>query len=236
MKKILALVLFLSLTQLTMAQTINAERKYISVTGTAEMEVVPDEIYFRITLKEFIKDKNKVQIETLEKELVQAIAASGISNDNFTIEQFYGERWRQKKSKIAELYNSKSYIIKVSVPSKIDDILDKINPESIESVEICNYSHSKIQEYKKQLLTDAIKAAKVKAGYLLNAIDEQLGAVIEVSEEGTTSYSYFAPVTRNNYSNSFSGTSYEDSTPDNPSIGFQKIKLQFQVEATFAIK
>lgn len=34
------------------------DQNYIEVTGTAEMEIVPDEIYLKIVLSERIKEKN----------------------------------------------------------------------------------------------------------------------------------------------------------------------------------
>src|SRR6478736_4179157 len=51
------------------AQTAPAEHS-VKVIGTAEMEIVPDEIYVSVTLKEYMKDKKKFTIEELEKNLV----------------------------------------------------------------------------------------------------------------------------------------------------------------------
>ena len=49
----------------------------IEVAGFAEMEVVPDEIYFNISLREYFQDeknqKDKVNISTLEKQLIKAV-------------------------------------------------------------------------------------------------------------------------------------------------------------------
>ncbi|MBC7451807.1 MAG: SIMPL domain-containing protein [Cytophagales bacterium] len=235
MKTILISLLSLFVVGASMAQTpaVPLIQKSITVTGTAEMEVVPDEIYFRVVLKEYLKDKNKVPLDKLEKELTQAVTSSGVAKENFTIEQVYGERWKQKKSKDSELYSAKSYIIKISEPGKIDEILDKISPESIESVEIRNYSHSKIEEYKKQLKIEAIKAAKVKATYLLTAIDEQLGSALEISEYDNP---YSPQPYYRNQMVAQSNVSYDGAGDGGSAIGFQKIKLQFQVTAKFAIK
>jgi len=232
MKHLIASIIFICITATLFAQTTEYYQKKISVTGTAEMEIVPDEIYFRIVLKEYQKDKNKVPIDKLEKELNQAIVSAGIAKEDFTIEQVSGISWSKKKKDDAELYNSKSFIVKVSTPGKIDELLNKVNPESIYSIEIRNYSHSKIEEYKKQLKIAAIKAAKAKAIYLLEAIDEKIGVVIEVNEEGTV-YGGF-----NMIESEISNTSYEYSTSNSEpaAIGFQKIKLQFKIYATFAIQ
>ncbi|WP_018341660.1 SIMPL domain-containing protein [Cytophaga aurantiaca] len=235
MKKLITSIIFICALTSVFAQT-SVYQKTIAVTGTAEMEVVPDEIYFRVVLKEYQKDKNKVLLEKLEKELTQAVVASGIAKEDFTVEQISGYSWSRKKKDDAELYNSKSFIIKVSTPGKIDEILNKVNAESIYSVEIRNYSHSKIEEYKKQLKIEAIKAAKAKATYLLEAINEKIGPALEVNDRNAEYIGGFemfnTQVSNNEYRQYGStGSSYEDN-----STGFQKIKLQFQVNATFAIQ
>jgi len=235
MKHVFASILFICAITSVFAQANSATQKKISVTGIAEMEIVPDEIYFRVVLKEYLKDKNKVPLEKLEKELNQAITAAGIAKEDFMVEQVSGLSWSKKRKDDAELYNSKSYIIKVSAPSKMDEILNKVNAESIYSVAIRNYSHSKIIEYKKQLKIEAIKAAKTKATYLLEAIDEKIGGAIEIREQNEEPVVWdLNPV----YAQSrVSNNSYEhESSYDNSDIGFQKIKLQFQISATFAIQ
>jgi uncharacterized protein len=235
MKHLIVSVIFICACTAVFAQNVNPVQKKISVTGTAEMEIVPDEIYFRIVLKEYLKDKHKVPLEKLEKELTQAVTVAGIAKEDFMVEQVEGYSWSRKRKDDAELYNSKSFIIKVSAPGKIDEVLGKANPESIYSVGIRNYSHSKIEEYKKLLKIQAIKAAKAKADYLLEAIDEKLGSVLEVSEYDNNNLGGFymeeAQISNNAY------MQYNNSVADEyPSVGFQKIKLQFQVSAVFAIQ
>jgi len=235
MKNLITSIIFICTCASAFAQTTSATQKKISVTGIAEMEIVPDEIYFRVVLKEYLKDKNKVPLEKLEKELNQAITAAGITKEDFMVEQVSGLSWSKKRKDDAELYNSKSYIIKVSAPAKMDEILNKVNAESIYSVAIRNYSHSKIIEYKKQLKIEAIKAAKAKATYLLEAIDEKIGGAVEIREQDEEPVMWdLNPVyaqsrVSNNSFNAENGFETSD-------IGFQKIKLQFQISATFAIQ
>lgn len=232
MKKIVFSLVALGLSIWSFAQPAPPIQKSITVTGTAEMEIVPDEIYFRVVLKEYQKDKNKVELEKLEKELAQAVTACGIAKEDLMVETVYGDRWRKNKYKTAELYNSKTYIIKVSTPGKIDEVLDKMNPESIYSVSIRNYTHSKMEEYKKQLKIQAMKAAKEKANYMLAAVDEKLGVLLEVNEND---YQPIMNVPQYRMANVQWDSNYE-SVDGGQDIGFQKIKIQFQVTARFAIQ
>lgn len=234
MKRILALVVFL-IPFLAMAQT-NGDLivKTITVTGTAEREIVPDQIYFNVVLKEYMKDKSKIGMEKIEKDFMKAIQDAGIPITDVTIEQVYGQRWRQKRKSDAEFLSSKSFLVKVSNPNIMDDVMDKVNPEAIENVEISHYDHSKMTEFKKELKIEAVKAAKEKAGYLLGAINEQLGEAIEVSEYDIS----YGPV-YNNFANVRAQVSYDavyEGGESYPQAGFKKIKISYSVTVKFRIK
>ncbi|MDQ3681647.1 MAG: hypothetical protein M3352_01075 [Bacteroidota bacterium] len=54
------------------AQTVNTYPKTTTVTGSAEMEVIPDEIYVQVDLKEYEKKgQSKVNIETIKKRFLR---------------------------------------------------------------------------------------------------------------------------------------------------------------------
>jgi uncharacterized protein YggE len=158
-------------------------RKSISVAGTAEMEIGPDEIYVSITLQEYKDGSNKIVMETLEKAMREVLNTMKIDAKNLTIEGSYGYRnYIPKKHKQKEFFLSKTYQLKMSELSKYNELIDRLEDEGISQVNISRTHHSKIQEFKKQLKINAIKAAKEKADYLLVAINEQLGEALEVND------------------------------------------------------
>ena len=74
--------------------------KKIEVSGSAEEEIVPDEIFFAITLKEYLDDdKKKVSIDKLERQLNDAVRKLGVAEEDFRIEdiQSYNYDWYRKK-------------------------------------------------------------------------------------------------------------------------------------------
>src|SRR4051812_32841309 len=84
---------FLAFSALGQSSTYNPlEVKKIEVSGTAEMEVIPDEIYYSISLKEYKDNSKKVEIETLEKQLAKAVNEAGIAKENFQLENVTGYR------------------------------------------------------------------------------------------------------------------------------------------------
>jgi uncharacterized protein len=225
---------------LTYSQTPPPEKKSITVTGSAEMEVVPDEIYFMIVLQEYMnKDKVKVGIEILEKELQNSVSAADIPKENLQIENVFGQQWVYKKRKQHDFLSSKRYIIKLSDPTKIDGILDKLDPQGIDRISISKLSYSKIEQFRKELKIQAIKNAKEKARYLLEAIGEQLGEPIFI-REGVVSEQPIVwdlnPV-YNQSSNSRNGYfDLDASIGSGNAISFKSMILRFEITAEFKIK
>ena len=228
MKKLILSALILFSITATQAQTIDLRRK-IEVSGTAETEVTPDIIYFSISLKEYMDGRNRVDINTLENQLVKAVADAGISKEDLMINNISGYTTYQKK-KDPNFLASKQYRIKFHDLNSINQILSAIDPKSIQSTYIESYDYSKIDDLKKELKLKALVAAKDKAIYLLNGIGEKLGGAIEITEVDDNSY---APVRNVMYSMA-KAANVGDAQPEQD-IDFKKIKLSFRINAVFEI-
>ena len=208
-------------------------QKRIAVQGSAEMEVIPDEIYFTITLKEYEKDRKKINLTRLEQQLARAVKRQGIPEENFQVENIFGYNWNHKKKRSENFMASKSYRLKLENLNKMNDLLDELDEKGVQSVNVANYTHSKIKDFRKELKLKALIAAKEKAGYLLGGIGEELGEVLEVSEVQLGS-----PVPLRS-ARTFSNMAMEfDAVEEQAAmdIGFKTIKLRFTINAVFAIK
>ncbi len=222
----------------TFAQTTpTPPRKTIAVTGTAEMEIVPDEIYVSITLQEYKENGNKVVMETLEKLFREVVNTMKIDAKNLTIEGSYGYRnYIPKKHKQKEFFLSKTYQLKMSELSKYNELIDRLEDEGISNVYISRTHHSKMEELKKQLKINAIKAAKEKAGYLLTAINEQLGETLEVNEQVNNEYFPMYNNMRANVNMKVMGSYDSNGSSEEPAIEMKTIKITCQISVVFAIK
>ena len=80
------------------------------------------------------------------------------------------------------MLSSIAYQIKFTNTKLIDDLVNRLDDEATNNFSIIKTSHSKITEYRKQLKISAVKAAKEKAIYLSESINEQLGAAITIAE------------------------------------------------------
>ena len=103
---------------------------------------------------------------------------------------------------------------------------------------VVRVSHSKIQEFRKQLKIQAVKAAKEKAAYLADAINEQLYVAVSISEPEEVDYGRVSTMA-NSISQMRLSNSMETEDDDDDSggvIDFKKFKLRFEVKAVFALK
>jgi uncharacterized protein YggE len=222
--------------------TVQPFMKKIDVTGAAELEVVPDRIFFSISLREYFKerDKDRVDIEGLEKQLVAAVREAGVPKENFQIENIYGNRWQwNTRKKPVDFLESKRYVLELSDLTKIDPILSKVDAKGIEYVTISRYDHTKMEQYRRDLKIKALQAAKEKASYLLQSVGEQPGGVLEIQELGDNIY-YPQPHMEARSNMMVKAEMAQDAGATaggaDSDIGFKKIKLRYEMRAAFAIK
>ncbi|MFN4881700.1 MAG: SIMPL domain-containing protein [Bacteroidota bacterium] len=154
---------------------------YIEVNGTAEKEVVPDEIFISITLREKYVDKTKITIDIQEESLINALKNIGIDLSNLYLSDAnadYVKVYWQKK----DVLTRKDYTLKVSNATAVGNVFIELDKIKITDAYVSKVNHSKIDSLKKDVKIKAIQSAKDKADYLLQAIGEKTGKPIIVKE------------------------------------------------------
>lgn len=234
MKRVLALAFVALFSISAMAQQVDL-RKKISVSGSAEAEVTPDIIYLSISLKEYFKDNNskkRVDITDLENQLYNAVLKAGIAKENLMVNDISSYNYATEKKKNPDFLASKQYRLKVTDLNKWNDIISAVDAKGIAYTNIESYDYSKIEVLKKELKIKALQAAKVKAQYMVEALDEKLGGVIDIQEVNNESYPQ--PMYRANVMMMKSEAMGADAAA--PELDFKKIKLNYVVNTVFEIK
>lgn len=244
MKQLLALLITTTLLYTANAQQpltsgANPFPRTITVSGSAEMEVIPDEIYVKVDLREYDrKGSPKVSIDQVKAEFLQNVRSIGLPDSAVSIasyEGYSGYQWWKKKKKDPEMYASISYQIKFNSSYKIDELVNLLNDEATQNFQVIRTSHSKINEYRRQLKIQAMKAAKDKAVYLTEAINEKLGEAITITEPSDVSLYYFT-VAGYMEKDKYANTRMDAASTQQQGIDFKKIKLKFDVNVLFALK
>lgn len=209
------------------------ESPYIEVTGTAEQEVIPDEIYIGITIKERYVNKLKISIEEQEGKLKTALKSLNIDLTNLYLSDANADyvkiKWQKK-----DVLTKKDYTLKVSNATMVGQVFLELEKLEITEASISKVNHSKIDSLKKDIRIKAIKDAKDKADYLLHAIGEQTGKPLIIREnEIYQPYRTFATPMMGARA-SVDAEYYIQAQEEE--IQFQKIKLQTSIYVKFSIK
>ncbi len=211
-------------------QPANTNKPIIEVTGSAEMDIIPDEIYVSVTLREFMFERKKQPIASIEKDFKEVTNNLKIDNKLISLEGVYGTYdYDYKTQKRGEFLNAKTYIIKFSDLEKYNQLVMQLDKKGIENVHIQRTGHSKMEEYRRKVKVEALKAAKEKADLMLAAIGKKAGDV-QLIRERDNNMGYHPPM----YLKSNVAMDANSESGGQP-IEMQKIKLRYEVEAHFLI-
>lgn len=226
----IALLLFAAIG--SYAQEQKPSEHFIEVTGTAELEVTPNEIYLTIRLKEFEEGRVKTTLETIDKSFLNALKEAGIDTKNLELADaglLLGGRRRDR-----DVFRQKTYQLKLSGAAEVEKFLSKIEDVKVDFVDIVRISHSELEKIELDLKIKALQAAKVKADALLKGVGAELGKAIKVYEIEIYSTDVLLRG-KMNPKMKFEANRVVVSEPES-ALEFRKFKLQAKISAQFEIK
>lgn len=207
----------------------NQKPKSIEVQGKAERTVIPDEIYLSIALKEYKSGNVRVDMNKLEANLINALKKMKIDRENLTIDNIYGYNWNWRKKKADEYLATKRFRLKLNDVKMVNDLIEKLDQKGLNSISVAKISHSQIDDIRLGLKAEALKNAKEKAKYLLDAIDETLGSAIEIQE---VNYGYESPI----YARGRTFDAAESVSNYKSELEFKSIDIKAEFRVVFEIK
>jgi uncharacterized protein len=241
MKRIFAstLILVTALASFAQQNNINPYPKTIHVTGSAEVNIIPDEIYVIVTLKEYEKkNSGKIPLEVIKQNFLGYCKSVGLPDSSVSIASYEGYNnypWLAKRKMKDELYASISYQVKLNTSSKMDELVNKLDEDATQNFVIARLSHSKMAEYRKKLKIQATKAAKDKATYMADAIGEKIGEAVTIAEADDA----FPPVpylAAQSNAYAYLARDKDGIADGDKGVDFKNIQLRYEVRATFALK
>ena len=232
---ILIVVSIFSLNSFSQTGTKNfIDKNFIEVTGKAEMEIIPDEIYLKIIINE--KDlKGKQNIEEIENLMTVKLSEIGIDiSKNLAIKDMVSN-FRNYWLKNSKINSIKEYQLIVDNAKTAGQVFQGLESLSISNISIERVEHSEIQKFKTEVKILAIKAAKEKAIILTNAIDQNIGKAIYIQELNSQVYrtmqgqvTGLSNIVVREYSDKMK-------MEIEPEIEFEKITLEYSILVRFEI-
>ena len=169
------------------------------MTGTSEIEIVPDKIHYLIEIREYFEEefdgkskpeeyRTKVPLPKIEQGLREALAQAGIPQKTIRTQEI-GDYWRQQGQ---DFLVSKQFDITLTDFNQINEIIKHIDTKGIHTMRIGELENKDMLAYHQKGKIEALKAAQRKATYLVEALGKKLGNVIRIVEEGSSNAFPFA--------------------------------------------
>ena len=214
MKKTIVLAAALLIAAGASAQEKNfLDKPYIEVTGKADMEVTPDEIYVRIVINE--KDnKGKVSVEQQEKEMFRRLKAAHIDIEKDLVVQDMSSDLQTYFLRKNAILSTKTYQLKVSVFN--------LAPTGV----------SKLEAVPQQFRASGAKAARKNAEVLAEAVGQTAGPAVYIQDYGynTPRYANVMLMAKSAAVADAAGTA--EATPN---LEFEKIRIEHSVTVRFLL-
>ena len=185
--RLLLLAMLLPLASLSQAR---ADGRYIEVTGTSEIEIVPDRIHYIIEIREYFEEefdgrskpeeyRTKISLDRSEQGLRGGLDDAGISPDAVRTQEI-GDYWRKQGQ---DFLVAKTFDITLLDFKQIDEILKRMDTRGIHTMRIGELENRDMLSYHQKGKIAALKAAQRKAAYLVEALGKKLGPVIRIVED-----------------------------------------------------
>ena len=212
------------------------DQNYIEVTGKAELEILPDLIYLKIILSDK-ENKDKLALPEIEKKMIEILSEIGIDiNKDLSLVDFAGNLklyWIKSDVKL-----SKQYQLTVHDSKTLQKIFFEFQKLGISNISIERLDHSEIEQYRKNVKINAIKAAKEKATLLTEALNQNIGKALYIQEADYLSpYSASNTLQRTAVNVKIRGVSSISSNESMPTeIEFESIKVESTILVRFELK
>lgn len=248
-------ILFLLALSFCLAMSITAQdidkMPMITVVGTAEVQVAPDEVVFSLDVTKLDKDlqtAKRLNDEAVGKilELTRrfSVEPKNVKTDYTSVEMKY-QSVRDSKKKIYDQDGdeigkkvfigyevSKTVTVRLTDIARFEEFFAEALKTGVSEVNSVRFETSKLRENKDKAREMAMKAAQEKATALAGAIDQTIGKAIRITEGNTANQTYGYSVNATSNTVSVGGNFSESVATFAPGA----IKVEAQVTVSFILK
>jgi uncharacterized protein len=168
------------------------DKRSISVTGTVETKVAPDQIVWRISLS--ATDTNLAKAKARSDEQVKSVVAlrdklhiaeGDLETGTMSVSRDYERDARGQRGNFKGFVVSRSVTIRERDLKRFDEFLDTL-VASTEMEVYFNYESSRQREVRAETRLKALQTAKEKAKVMAQALGAKLGPVLSINEHSAT--------------------------------------------------
>lgn len=202
---------------------------YVEVTGRADMEVTPDEIYLSIIISE--GDGNRKTMAQREQEMMRALRDAGIDLEK---DMTVGDMTSDLKSYVLRkntVQATKTYELKVNGATQLSNVFNVLSQQGVTDANVSRVDVSNIEELRDQVRAMSVKAAQKNAATLAEAVGQSIGRAIYIQDYGYTARPFANVMMARGVVADEVAVSL-----DVPELEFQKVTLEYSVTARFLLE
>jgi len=226
------------------AQGLGGSSNTISVTGEAEVRVVPDEVILNLGVETFdkvlgvAKSANDERIKkTVAVARAAGIAAEHVQTDYISIEPRYVQH--DVARELLGYVVRKSVVVRLRDIARFESLLTAALDAGVTHVHGVEFRSTDLRAHRDRARTLALTAAREKADLLARSAGQKAGKVVAISESGYGYWSSYGSGWGNRYGSaaqnvvqSFGGASLATDSALAPG----QISIRANVSATFALE
>ncbi|MCA1642095.1 MAG: SIMPL domain-containing protein [Acidobacteria bacterium] len=178
------------------------EPRLITVTGEAEVLVVPDEVVFDLTVQTLNKELRlaKAQSDERLKKLIDLtrrfkVDPKDVQTDYIKLEPRY--RGNDESRLFIGYSVRKDLVFTLRDVTRAEELLSEILESGITRVNGVRFQTSQLRKYRDQARASAIRAAQEKATALTAEIGQRIGKAYSIEETTAPTRGYYAPNVQN---------------------------------------
>lgn len=210
------------------AQELGQTIPTVSVNGSSQLKVLPDEIYITIKLDES-DTKGKVTLEEQRRNMFAALKKAGVDAEKQLAVVDMNSSYYRRKGSLAVT----QYELKVATAEAVGKVFEALEKAGIPNVNVTRTAYSKMEELRSEARKAAMVNAQQRARELAEAVGQSVGACYEINDYTTTTQPV---VYRSNKLMMASGAALDGATEEaEPNVEFEQIVVSYNVSAKFLL-
>ena len=225
---VFALLAFITFTTTdTSAQELGGTIPTVSVNGSSQLKVSPDEIYISIKLDES-DTKGRVTLEEQRRSMFAALKKAGVDAEKQLSVVDMNSSFYRRRGALAVT----QYELKVATAEQVGKVFEALEKAGIPNVNVTRTAYSKMEELRSEARKAAIVNAQQRARELAEAVGQSIGACYEINDYTTTTQ----PVVYRSKMMLANSASLDAATEEaEPNVEFEQIVVSYNVSAKFLL-
>jgi uncharacterized protein YggE len=178
------------------SKTTGQDPRLITVSGNAEVRVVPDEVILTLGVETWDRDLEAAKVENDQRvERILALAeqheieAKHVQTDHVSIEPRYDDGY--EKRGFIGYFVRKTIVITLRDVERFEDLLTDVLETGATHVHGIRFQTTELRQYKDQARALAVKAAREKAEAMAGGLGQEIGEPTSIHEDETGWWSWY---------------------------------------------